>query len=235
MAKRLKADLHTHCADDPCDPIGYSAEMLIDIVADRGFDVLAIACHSAVVHNDRLADYAAYRGVLLIPAIELNIEKKHVVVLNPDETLARARTSDDLRRGKRDDSVVMAPHPFYPSKMSLHSALVENIDVFDAIEYCSLYYRSINFNRKAVRAARKYNLPLIGNSDTHFLPYIDSTFSRVDAEPCVDGVVEAIHAGRVEVETRPRSLQYCAQMLYFIGRHTVYTAIGPFKQEVPLQ
>ena len=43
--ERLKADLHTHTADDPHDRLNYSAEMLIDTVAAAGVRVLAITCH----------------------------------------------------------------------------------------------------------------------------------------------------------------------------------------------
>ena len=56
--RRLKADLHTHSGDDPRDRIGYSSEQLIDRVAERGVDVLAITCHEANVYTESLAEYA---------------------------------------------------------------------------------------------------------------------------------------------------------------------------------
>lgn len=100
--KRLKADLHLHTSDDPCDRIDYSAEILIDTVAENGLDVMAITSHTEVIFNEYLAAYARERGVLLIPAVELNIEKKNVLLLNPDTEQARATTFADLRRlGKR--------------------------------------------------------------------------------------------------------------------------------------
>lgn len=61
--ERLKADLHTHAADDPFDSgLAYSAEMLIDSVADVGVDVLAITCHEFNVYSSYFADYAKRRN-----------------------------------------------------------------------------------------------------------------------------------------------------------------------------
>ncbi len=204
---RLKADLHTHTADDPHDRIAHSSEMLIDAVAQLNFNVLAITCHERVVSSERLNAYAAERGVLLVPGVELVVEGKHVVVLNPDAEQAKARTFAELRRLGHRDGIVMAPHPFYFERSCVKQKLIEHIDVFDAIEFCSVYLPGIGMNGKAVEAARRYGLPLIGTSDTHGFPYCDSTFTWIEAEEAtVPGVIEAIRAGRVTLETRPRPL-----------------------------
>jgi hypothetical protein len=227
---RLKADLHTHCADDPCDLIRYSAEMLIDAVAQLNIEVLGIACHLRVVYNKRLGDYALRRGVLLIPATELHVEGKHVVALNPDEKQAEAKSFAELRRLGKRDAVLMAPHPFYPTRSCLHRKLVENIDLFGAIEYSSVYLRWINPNRRAVQAAQRFGLPLIGTSDTHAMPYCSSTYSWIEAEEAsIDGVMEAIRRGRVTIETQPRPIIHVAQMAVFSARDTFRSFSGLFR------
>ena len=224
---RLKADLHTHTADDPCDRIAHSAEMLIDAVAQLNVNVLAIACHLRVVHTRRLADYAAERGVLLIPAVELNVESRHVVVLNPDKQQAAASSFATLRSLGRRDGLILAPHPYYPEKSCLHARLVEHIDLFDAIEYCSIYLSWLNPNRRAVAVARRYGLPLVGTSDTHALPYCDSTYSWIEAEEAsVAAVIDAVRAGRVFIETRPRPVMHVATMCTFYVRDKVKRLIG---------
>ena len=223
--KRLKADLHAHCGDDPRDLISYSAEMLIESAAQLNFDVLAIACHEALVYSTRLAEYAVRRGILLVPAIELLVEGKHVVVLNPDAEQARAGTFAELRALGRRDAVIVAAHPYFYKRCCLGKRLVENIDVFDAIEYSSFYCRTLNPNRKAVKLAQKHRLPLIGTSDAHTLPYSDSTFTWVEAQATVEGIVEAVREGRVEVDTGPRSLEHVARMVYFSAREAVRDVI----------
>jgi len=213
--KRLKADIHTHSADDPRDVIDYSAEMLIEAGAKLNMDVLAITLHQTLLVSERLALYASRRGILLIPGVELLVEGKHVVILNPDEEQASATTFAELRALGRREAAVVAPHPYYPLRTALRSALAKNIDVFDAVEYCSVYYRGLNPNRRAQAVARRHGLPMVGSSDSHAMPYSDSTCTWIDAEPTVAGVIRAIRTGRVEVETRSRPWSEIARAASF--------------------
>ena len=137
--ERLKADFHTHTCDDPLDVILHSAEMLIDAVAAKSFDVLAITCHERFVFNDYLSDYAKERGVVLVPGIEACLDGRHVLILNPDSPQAEATTFDELRALGKRDAAVIAPHPYYPAGASVLGELERNIDLFDAIEHCCFY------------------------------------------------------------------------------------------------
>ena len=203
----LKADFHTHSADDPRDDLSHSTEVLLDAAAQLNFRVLALTCHEGVTVTERLRAYARRRGITLVPGLEACIEGKHVVILNPDGEQAAAATFAELRALGRRDAAFLAPHPYYPSRSSLGRALEANIDLFDAVEFCTLYVRGAGFNRRAVRVARKYGLPLIGTSDLHTLPYCDSTCTLVDAAPNVEDIVAAIRRGRVTLATRPRTLR----------------------------
>jgi len=206
MHRVMKADFHTHSADDPRDALRYSTEMLIDAAAARGVEVLALTLHEWFDPCPRLERYAAQRGILLLPAIEQNVEGCHIVLINPDTEQAQACTFADLRALGRRDAAFIAPHPYYPLGSCLGAKLVQNIDLFDAIEYCTLYARGINWpNRRAARTARRHGLPLVGTSDSHSLPYADSTHTLITGEKTVEGIVEALREGRVELVTTPRS------------------------------
>lgn len=219
--ERLKADFHTHTCDDPVDLISHSAEMLIDAVAAKNFSVLAITCHERLVFNDYLSDYATERGVVLVPGIEACLNGRHVLVLNPDARQANANTFAGLRALGKRDAAVIAPHPYYPAASSVLGELERNIDLFDAIEHCCFYLPGsrrvpgLDPNWLARRIARKHGLPMVGTSDTHMLPYVDSTFTWIEAERSVASVIEAIREGRVSVETRPRPIKEIAKTLAF--------------------
>lgn len=205
----LKADLHAHAADDFHDRIGHSAEMLIDALAQLNYDVVALACHNRVVHTDRLDQYARRRNIVLVPALEALIEGKHVVILNPDPELAAAKSFAQLRALGRRDAFILAPHPFYRDNRCLGRKLILNIDCFNGIEWCSLYRPWINPNRRAARLARRTGLPMVGTSDCHGFPYCPTTFSWIDArDRSVTAVIEALRAGRVSVQTRPKPLRH---------------------------
>jgi len=220
--RRLKADLHAHAADDPHDTLKYSSEMLIDAAALAGMDVLAITLHESYFHVARLADYAHERGILLIPGLEQMVEGKHVVILNPDGEQARCTTFAGLRALGKRGAALIAPHPFFPGGVCLGKKLIEHIDLFDAIEYCTMYCSGMNFNRKAVRVARQFGKPLVGTSDSHSLPYWGATCTWIESEPTVAGVIDAVRCGRVELETRPRThvqaLKFGAQVAYDVLR-----------------
>ena len=204
--RKLKVDLHLHTGEDPLDSIKYNAEQLIDNAHKMGFDVISITNHHIVTYNEQLAEYAGDKGILLIPGIELSIDNKHILIINGDKSCSRIKTFEDLRRQKDKDSLIIAPHPFFPGYASLNSKLCEHFDIFNGIEYSYFHSRGINFNKKAIRKAREYSLPLIGTSDTHRLWQLGRTFSIIEADKSVESVINAIKRHQVEVVTAPLGL-----------------------------
>ncbi len=201
--KQLKADLHIHTAEDPEDLIFYSARELIDKAQRLGYKVLAITNHNCVTYSDYLRDYAAERGIVLIPGMEATIQRRHVLVYNlAFEEISRSDIRS-LARLKTQNSLIIAPHPFYPSHLALGNRLIRHIQLFDAIEHCHFYCRNIDFNKKALRVARQYGLPMVGTSDAHQRRQFHTTYSFIEAEPHPESIIQAIKAGRVEVVTRP--------------------------------
>ena len=207
VAGKLKVDFHTHTCDDPKDYIDFSAEELIDRAAERGLDALAITNHNVITFSCELEDYAAGRGVLLIPGVELTLSNKHVVVLNPNSRKAEdLRSLADLASIRHDGSLIIAPHPFYPGSRCLKSKLEEHLDFFDAIEFSFFYSRFINPNRKAVKIARASGKPLVGSSDCHNIWQVGFTYSLVEAQKTIPSLIKAVKEGRVEVATEPLSI-----------------------------
>ncbi|RMF84288.1 MAG: PHP domain-containing protein [Nitrospinota bacterium] len=201
----LKVELHAHAMEDPYDRgIRYSARQLIDRVVEQKFDVLALTLHGQPYYPEALERYAAEQGLLLIPGVEAYIEGRHILLYNFDFSTQRLRSFEDIRRHQNEETLVIAPHPYYPGSSCLHSLLERHIDLFDAVEYCHFYLSYFNpFNRRAEEIARRFHLPLVGTSDIHHLWQIGWTYSLVEGEKSVPGVIEAIKRGRVQVVTRP--------------------------------
>ena len=202
--KALKVDLHLHTADDPYDRIRHTSKELISRAADQGFDVISITNHQCLTFNEDLYEYAKERGILLIPGIELNIRNRHVLMLNPPP----AKTISDfssLSRWRRPETLVIAPHPYYPGIRSLNGYLLRHLHLFDAIEYCYFYTPWINFNQRAVELSEANGFPLIGNSDSHFLSQLGTTYSIIHAEKTMESIFKAIRQKKLEVVSRPLS------------------------------
>jgi predicted metal-dependent phosphoesterase TrpH len=205
----LKADLHLHTQERDRS-ITYDARGLIDRAARSGFHVLSITNHDTVTFSTDLVGYAQERGILLIPGVEATIEGKHVLLYNLDVPPEQIRTFADLRRLRRQEWLVVAPHPFFPASIALRERLVEEIDLFEAIEFSHFYTPRIDFNRPAVRLAREAGLPLVGTSDSHFVRQLGTTYSLIEADLTVVSVLQAIRKGQIRVASRPLTFRECA-------------------------
>ena len=201
MSKQLKCDFHVHT-----DSGRYSFETLIKSMSKKRYDVVAITNHNKVTFNNYYKRYAKKRNIFLIPGVERTVEGKHVLLLDiKKEVSDKIKTFEDIRKQKQKNGFfVIAPHPFnYFVKASLRNKLIENLDLFDAIEFSSVYTRFINPNRRAVKIARKENKPMVGNSDTHFLGQLDKTFTYIDSDVNIDSIFSKIIKKQTYIVTRP--------------------------------
>jgi predicted metal-dependent phosphoesterase TrpH len=216
--KPLKADFHIHTAEDPLDRVPYTAQELILKAADDGFEVLAITNHHCRTFDQKLFSFARDLGILLIPGMETTIQERHVLVLNPPANVTFSDFSS-LGSMNRPDRMVVAPHPYFPGLHSLNGYLKKNLHFFHALEYCHFYSSRINFNHRALTLSQSSGLPMLGNSDSHFLEQLGTTYSLIYAQKDVESVFSAIRQGKVEVVSRPlSSLRMGSIMGRFLGR-----------------
>lgn len=224
---RLKIELHSHTDFDPLDPIDYSAHQLIDEAARQGFNVLSITCHDTLQWSQSLSDYATSVGILLVPGVEVTFEGKHVLVygsrpFRPPSDFGQLR---ELRRSQ-PETLTIAPHPFFPGRTSLGHTLMQYQDCFDAIEYSHFYTRAMNFNQKAVEAARAQDKPLVGTSDVHLLRQLGKTYSYVKvASKSIESVLAAIKAGEVDLVTLPLRRRELISIGIEMERITLHSAL----------
>ena len=225
---KLKTNLHFHAHDDTEDTIPYTFQEGIVRAETLGFQCMTLTCHNTFVNIPEYHEFARAHNILFIPGIERSIEKKHVVILNPHEDVLRVRTFTDLAsyRKEHTDIFVLAPHPYLPSKSSLHESLIQHIDLFDGVEQSWFYSTLININIPAARVARAHALPLIATSDTHDLRFLDTSYTIVDAkEKTIQSVFESLHAGMFENVATPRN--FLSEMVPFILTHLYANALHP--------
>lgn len=202
----LKAELHAHCNLDPSDHefCRHTPQELISRAAELGYRVLAITCHNIDVWSEALSGYAKERGVTLIPGMEVTVHgRRHTLVYNFKAYADDLNDISKIRELSRDDTLVVAPHPFFPGRSGLRNLLEQNMDVFDAIECSGFYVPGLDFNRRAESIAARTGKPMVGNGDVHYLWQLDKTFTWVYSEPGVQEVIAAIRQGLVRVERNP--------------------------------
>jgi predicted metal-dependent phosphoesterase TrpH len=218
----IKVDLHIHTLDDPKDALDYTAHQLLERARALGFRVLAITLHDAVFERAEVFADAARMGILIIPAAEVRLEGADAILLNVTASeVAALRNFEDLRqlRSRRGPSLfTIAPHPFYVFGGSIGEKLVAEIDCFDAIELCHFWGRFFNPNRRAVKAATRFQKPLIATSDAHRLHAFGSNYTSLPcpAELTVESVLAALRMGPLRVTNPPCSFVDLMSTIYFV-------------------
>lgn len=219
----LRADFHHHIDTDPVDGkfVRHSAGELIDRAAAAGLNVLAITCHESVPYDGDATRYAAERGVLLLRGMEATVDGHHVLLLNFPEFPPGVCSMEEIAARKTDGALVVAPHPFYPVGMGMGETLAAFPDLFDAVEFSGLYTPlTRRFNRRAADYARHVGVPVIGNTDTHFLWQLGHTYTLIDARPELAAVIDAIRRGRVQLVTQPLTWRHVVRFVVASGGTT---------------
>jgi len=203
MNEILKADLHLHTAEDRSENIEHDAYRLLDEAHRQGFDVISITNHDTFTFNRKLRDYASKLEILLLPGVELTVEGRHVLILGDLSGVRQVKQLKDLYKLKREETLLIAPHPFFPASRGLGKSLFACLDLFDVLEYCHCYTRLINFNRLAVSVAEKEGLPMASFSDSHMLWQFGRSYSLLLGERSPEGVFSALRGGAVQMVTSP--------------------------------
>jgi len=202
----LKAELHSHCSLDPSDYriCEHTPEELIAKAAKLGYQVLAITCHNLDIWNESLAEYARELGITLIPGMEVTTERtRHTLVYNFHAEAGDLNTLSKIRAMSREDTLVIAPHAFFPGPTCLRGMLEKNLGLFDAIESSGFEILGLNFNRRSEALAAKSRKPVVGSGDVHYLWQLGRTFTWIYSEPGVLPVLNAIKQGLVRVQKSP--------------------------------
>ncbi|MDF2379535.1 MAG: PHP-associated domain-containing protein [Candidatus Gracilibacteria bacterium] len=187
-----KTLLHCHSNVDPCDKfITYSTKELIDEAAKRKVSIMSLTSHKKVIFNDELKNYAASKGILLLPGVESQVTGSDVGIINAHADADHIKTLDDLRNYRKNhpESFIYAPHPYFPGPC-LKNKLDENPELFDGIELSHFYHKYHNYNLKAEKFAEKHNLPFFATPDCHFLTNVDIAYTTLHLEQSIEELLK---------------------------------------------
>jgi predicted metal-dependent phosphoesterase TrpH len=217
-------ELHSHCQGDPVDSyLPHSLFEHIDRAKEVGLDAIAVTWHRKICAVPEAFAYARERGILLIPGMEAEVDRRHLVVLNlADGDLPADPTWNQIRalRLRKPDVLVLAPHPFYPHPTCLGKVMNDHPDCIDAVEWCSLHVHwlpgRVNPNLRAARWANKHGKTLVATSDAHSLEAIGRNASVVRADELTpEALFAGIRAGHVSFHRRSLKLK---SLVYETGK-----------------
>ena len=200
---KLKIDCHIHSTSDYVGGVMEgdklpTPEQYIDRAAQLAFGAISFTNHSTWCDVREYSEYASGKGIILVPGIEMCVQRRHVLLYNFAHQYD-IETFDDIKKLKDTSNLVVAAHPYYWVGKCLKGDLVKNISLFDAVEISHFFTSWLNPNKKAFSTAKKYNLPLLSFSDCHTLSMFGKNYSYVYVqEASVDGIIDGIKSGRVE-------------------------------------
>src|ERR1700683_3175087 len=135
---QYRVEFYSHCLGDPVDSnLSHTLFQSIDRAKEVGLAAIAVPWHRRVCAVPEAFAYARERGILLIPGMEAEVDRRHLVVLNltegdlpPDTTWNQVRAL----RLRKPEVLVLAPHPFYPHPSCLGKVMSDHADCIDAAE-----------------------------------------------------------------------------------------------------
>ncbi|MCK5027649.1 MAG: PHP domain-containing protein [Candidatus Pacebacteria bacterium] len=235
---KLKANLHFHSKENSLDIIEYNLFDGIDKAVELGFNVLAVTCYNKFIITDHHKKYAAEKGILLIPGIEINIHEKwtknynRVVVLGCDETATTLHTFEDLKRYRAEhpEIFIFVPCQYLFERVDFKKLVEKHIDLFDAIELSWFYTLWFNPNTGAAKIAEKFNKPFVATSDARFLRFINTGFTTIETEEkTLKSIFKALRSFKYENTTTPRTL---FEIIFIFGYYKIRSTYKKIKRNI---
>lgn len=211
----LKADLHIHSTfsrDSDSTP-----REIVDAALERSLDAIAVTDHDSLEGSRATATAAEEAGadLLVVPGQEASTMRGHVLVLGPDEPTPRKSRVDRLIEWTHErGGICVAPHPFQRYRHGIGKGLLYAAEPMDGVEVCNSRHILPLGDRRAEKLANRYGYPRLGGSDAHIPEMVGRVYTLVDAEPSIEGVLDAVREGRTEVRRgRTPTVLFTKQLL----------------------
>ncbi|MBW6518082.1 MAG: PHP domain-containing protein [ANME-2 cluster archaeon] len=194
----MRIDLHVHSCHsrDSASPVA----SILRQASSIGLGGIALCDHDTIGGSMEAQRLVEEHGMdlVVVPGVEVTTTRGHLLVLgNCGKFQKNMDPLDIIRLAHAQDCLVVAPHPFKGYPKSLGD--VSGLDV-DAIETLNSRFILGRFNKLAVRMAEELELPMLGNSDAHFVEMVGRAYTEIDSEPSVDAIFKAVQSGKTTVQ-----------------------------------
>jgi len=202
-AASFRIDLHVHSllsGDNLAEP-----EECIVRAIELGLQGLAFTEHYSYEASKQLERLIErYReSILILRAVEFSAAEGHCLVygVDTDRLCPQYAPAEELiRKVNRAGGVVIPSHPYrVGSGLGDLILALPGTAAVEGHNGCNHHA----FNQRAIRAAQRLRLPIIGGSDAHRPVEVGSCFTVFQERVTAENLVELLKAGRCEaVDTR---------------------------------
>ena len=187
-----KADLHIHTTHS--DGTASVPALLEHVAARTDLQVIAIADHDTIAGALEARHLAPAYGVEVIVGEEVSTSEGHLLALFIEEPLPpRMPAAATIAAAHAQNGICVAPHPYDWLTPSLgHAGLAERSAgpgcewPLDAIEGFNAGLWGSRANARAVAAAGRLDLPLVGGSDAHQLATVGLGYTLFPGQTAAD-------------------------------------------------
>ncbi|MGD0952713.1 MAG: PHP domain-containing protein [Methanotrichaceae archaeon] len=206
----MKFDLHIHStySDGHAD-----VKEIIKAAKRRGLDGMALTDHDTMRGIPAARRYIKEQklDLILIPGIEVTTSEGHLLVLGVDKAPEKKLSPEETIEIAHDlGGIADVPHPYHPFRHA-----IGRIPDADAVEVYNSKHLFGLANGRAKFEAKRRGMSMVAGSDSHFSDTVGLGVTEIEADN-VDGVLEAIRAGRTKILGKRTPPQF------FIGNTVTY-------------
>jgi hypothetical protein len=172
-----------------------------------GLDGIAITDHNTITGAVEAMSFRD-ESMIVIPGVEINTKKGHLIALGVEECIKPHRdldeTIDDIRA---KGGMVVIPHPFSLFSHSIPVGEITNLKP-DAVEILNSSYIPFSIlTYRAKKLVEKLTVAKIAGSDSHIPQSVGNAYTLVKANSHdMWEVLKAVKRGATEVQGRPTSI-----------------------------
>ena len=197
MKKQLRVDFHVH-SEYSSDSV-ISSKDLVNYAKKRSLDAVAITDHNQIMGALEIAKKI---DLIVIPSIEVSTRDGHLVGLNVNTIVPKGLSSEEtIDYIHNQGGLAVACHPFAWFKGSLGTNISDEFDAIEVINSSAFPFKRCT--QKALQIAQSLNLAQIAGTDAHNPQSIGLAYAILDAEPTVEGIINAILEKRCKAFGNP--------------------------------
>jgi len=176
----FKYDLHTHTNYSKCSNL--KPEILLKTAKKRGLNGIAVTDHGTIEGALKVKKLNNDKNFEVIIGTEISTSQGDVLAYYLQKPIKSIDFFDLVDEVKKQNGLVIIPHPFRTSTNPLHKFKLPFKDIknkIDAIECFNARTLPGN-NKKADKAANKINIAKTAGSDAHFKFEVATAYTIFD-------------------------------------------------------